>query len=101
MTDIPASPYADARLEPTHAGISWRAVLAGALVAAAVGAMLNLLGLALGAAALNPFEMSRADAQGFSIGAGFWMAIANALALFVGAFVASRASRIKIGRAHV
>jgi hypothetical protein len=76
-----------------HVLVSWSAILAGAVVAVAVGAMLNLLGVALGAAALNPFDLSRGDAEGFTAGAGVWVAIANALALFVGGFVASRAAK--------
>ena len=75
-----------------HAHISWRAVLAGALIAVAVGAMLNLLGVALGAAAIDPYELTRGEAEGFTVGAGVWIAIANAVALFVGGFIASRAA---------
>lgn len=78
---------------PLHTLISWPAVLAGAVVAVAVGAMLNLLGVAIGAAALNPFDLSRGDAETFSVGAGVWVALANAVALFVGAVVASRAAK--------
>lgn len=78
---------------PLHTLISWPAVFAGAVVAVAVGAMLNLLGVAIGAAALNPFDLSRGDAEAFSVGAGVWVALANAVALFVGAVVASRAAK--------
>jgi len=90
MTEIHSTTY-----EPHHAHalVSWQSVLAGAIVAVAVGAMLNLLGVALGAAALNPFDLSRGDAEAFSAGAGAWVAIANAIALFIGGFVASRASK--------
>ncbi|MCF8505790.1 MAG: YrzE family protein [Caulobacter sp.] len=76
-----------------HTLISWPAVLAGAIVAVAIGAMLNLLGVAIGAAALNPFSLSRDEADAFSVGAGVWVALANAVALFIGAFVASRAAK--------
>jgi uncharacterized membrane protein YgdD (TMEM256/DUF423 family) len=78
---------------PLHTLVSWPAVFAGAVTAVAVGAMLNLLGVALGAAAMNPFDMTRGDAEAFSAGAGAWVAIANALALFVGGFVASRSAK--------
>lgn len=78
---------------PLHTLISWPAVLAGALVAIAVGAMLNLLGVALGAASINPYDLSTGEAKAFSAGAGAWIAIANALALFVGGFVASRVAK--------
>lgn len=90
MTDIqPAA----GQPHPLHTLVSWPAVIAGALVAVTVGAMLNLLGVALGAAALNPFDLSRGEAEGFTAGAGVWVAIANAIALFVGGFVASRAAK--------
>jgi len=90
MTDVHATSYGP---HPDHALISWRAVLAGAVVAIAVGAMLNLLGVALGAASLNPFDLSRADAGEFSALAGIWVALANLIGLFIGGFVASRAAR--------
>lgn len=78
---------------PLHTLISWPAVIAGALVAIAVGAMLNLLGVALGAASINPYDLSTGEAKAFSAGAGAWIAIANALALFAGGFVASRVAK--------
>ena len=90
MTDIHATSYAP---HPDHALISWRAILAGAVVAIAVGAMLNLLGVALGASSLNPFDLSRGDAGEFSALAGIWVALANLVGLFIGGFVASRAGR--------
>ena len=79
---------------PLHTLISWPAVIAGAIVAVAIGAMLNLLGVAIGAAALNPFSLSRDEADAFSVGAGVWVALANAIALFIGAVVASRAAKL-------
>ncbi|MDO9337326.1 MAG: YrzE family protein [Caulobacter sp.] len=78
---------------PLHTLISWPAVIAGAVVAIAVGAMLNLLGVALGAASINPYDLTRGEAEAFSAGAGAWVAIANALALFAGGFVASRVAK--------
>jgi len=78
---------------PLHTLISWPAVLAGAAVAVAAGAMLNLLGVALGAGALNPFDLTRAGAKAFTVGAGLWIALANTIALFAGGFVASRAAK--------
>lgn len=78
---------------PLHTLISWPAVIAGAVVAIAVGAMLNLLGVALGAASINPYDLTTGEAKAFSAGAGAWIAIANALALFVGGFVASRVAK--------
>lgn len=78
---------------PTHTLISWPAIIIGAIVAAAVGAMLNLLGIALGTASFNPYDFDAGDISEFTAAAGMWMAVANALALFVGAAIASRAAK--------
>lgn len=90
MTDIYTT---DSARHPLHTLISWPAVIAGSIVAIAVGAMLNLLGVALGAASLNPYDLHGGDAEGFTAAAGMWMAVANAAALFVGGAVASRAAK--------
>ena len=71
--------------------ISWRAILAGAVIAVAIGAMLNLLGVAMGAAALDPYDLSRGEAKGMAVAGGVWLAISNAIGLFVGAWIAARA----------
>lgn len=89
MTDVYVS---DPIRHPLHTLISWPAVIAGAIVAVAVGAMLNLLGVALGAAALDPRDFD-GGGSGFTAAAGMWMAFANALALFIGGAVASRAAK--------
>lgn len=80
-------------VHPLPTLISWPAVFAGAAVAVAAGAMLNLLGVALGAGTLNPFDLGRAGAKAFTVGAGLWIALANTLALFAGGFIASRAAK--------
>ena len=90
MTDAYIS---DPIRHPLHTLISWPAVIAGGIVAVAVGAMLNLLGVALGASAFNPYEFGGGDAEGFTAAAGMWMAFANAIALFIGGAVASRAAK--------
>lgn len=90
MTDIHPESF---RPHRAHTLVSWPAVIAGALVAIAVGAMLNLLGVALGAASLDPYDLSRGEAEGFSALAGIWMALANMVGLFVGGFVASRSAK--------
>lgn len=90
MTDAYIS---DPIRHPLHTLVSWPAVIAGAMVAVAVGAMLNLLGVALGASAYNPYDFDGGDASGFTAAAGMWMAFANAIALFIGGAVATRAAK--------
>lgn len=91
MTDTPHAVPLPAHAP--HALVSWPAVIAGAAVAIAVGAMLNLLGVALGAAALDPFDIANGDEDGFSALAGLWIAISNLVGLAVGGFVASRSAK--------
>jgi hypothetical protein len=76
-----------------HPLISWGGVFAGAVVAIALGALLNLLGLAIGATVANPFHLTDADAAGLTLGGGLWIIFANAFALQAGAFVAARSAR--------
>jgi hypothetical protein len=90
MTDAYIS---DPIRHPLHTLISWPAVIAGAVVAVAVGAMLNLLGVALGASAFNPYDFDGGNVGEFTAAAGMWMAFANAIALFVGGAVATRAAK--------
>lgn len=91
MTDAYGAP---SEAHPLHTLISWPAIFAGAAVAVAIGAMLNLLGVALGAGTFNPFDLARGgEVKAFTVAAGVWVAVANAIALFFGAVIASRAAK--------
>jgi hypothetical protein len=75
-----------------HALISWPTVAAGAIAAIAIGFLLNVLGLAIGASAFNPFELDRQD-QSISAGGGLYVIFAQFVAFQVGGYLASRAAR--------
>ena len=68
--------------------VSWGAVFAGTIVALVVMATLNLLGIAIGAVALE----GAAGAEGFGIGAGIWWTVSALIALFVGGWTAGHFS---------
>lgn len=73
--------------------ISWGAVLAGGVVAVAVGAMLNVLGLAVGATAMEPAEPGASPtASLLGMAGGIWLLVANLVGLAVGGWVAARLS---------
>ena len=76
-----------------HPLISWGAVIAGVVVAIALGFLLNMLGLAIGATAANPWTMDSGDAKAFSLGGGLWVAFSSAVALQVGGYIAARAAK--------
>jgi predicted nucleic acid-binding protein len=72
--------------------ISWGAVLAGAVVALAIGLMLNALGTAIGATTVSAAARSTPSASTFGFGAAAWLAISNLIGLAVGGYVAARLS---------
>jgi hypothetical protein len=76
-----------------HSLIDWGSVIGGTVIAIAIGFTLNLLGVAIGATALNPFEAASDQAPGLTLGGGLWVAFSNLVAIQVGAFVAARAAK--------
>lgn len=72
--------------------ISWGAVFAGVSVALAVQFLLNLLGVGIGAAAIDPATADTPSPSTFSITGGLWFAVSGIVAAFVGGYVASRVS---------
>lgn len=72
--------------------ISWGAVFAGVFLALAVQFLINLLGVGIGAAVLDPLTNDNPEASTFSIGGGIWFVLSGIIASFVGGYVASRLS---------
>jgi vacuolar-type H+-ATPase subunit H len=72
--------------------ISWGAVLAGVVVALVTQLILNLLGIGIGAATLDPAAGAGANpsASSFSIGAGVWFMASGVLASLAGGYAAGR-----------
>jgi hypothetical protein len=72
--------------------VSWGAVFAGGVVAVAIGAMLSILGVAIGASTVNATHGSTPDGQTFGIAGGIWLLVSNLIGLAVGGYVAARLS---------
>jgi hypothetical protein len=70
--------------------VSWSAVFAGVAVALVTQLLLNMLGVGIGLATLDPATGDNPAASTFSIGAGLWFAIAGILASLIGGYVAGR-----------
>jgi hypothetical protein len=87
----PVTPAEDARSIMLNK-ISWGAVLAGVVVALVTQLVLNLLGIGIGAATLNPTggAADNPSASSFSIGAGLWFALSGILASLAGGYAAGR-----------
>ena len=86
----PVTPAEDARTILINK-VSWGAVLAGVVVALVTQLVLNLLGIGIGAATLDPGTGGdNPSAASFSIGAGFWFALSGILAALAGGYAAGR-----------
>jgi len=70
--------------------VSFGAVLAGVVVALVTQLILNLLGIGIGAATLEPGSGGNPSAQSFSIGAAIWWALSGIIASFAGGYAAGR-----------
>jgi hypothetical protein len=75
--------------------ISWGAVFAGVVVALATQLLLNLLGMGIGAATLNPGTGDGPSATSFSIGAGIWFALSSILAALAGGYAAGKLAGVQ------
>lgn len=72
--------------------ISWGAVIAGGVVAVAVGSMLSILSGAVGASAVDATNGETPGVDSFGIAAGAWLLVANPIGLLAGGYVAARLS---------
>lgn len=99
MTDIPlagaAGPIAhSASVDQTAVinQISWGAVFAGVVLALTVQFLLNLLGVGIGAAVIDPGTSDNPAAGTASIAGGIWYVAAGLIGAFTGGYVSSRLS---------
>lgn len=72
--------------------VSWGAVLAGIVISLMVHLLLNMLGVGVGAAVVDPQQPGGPDAASVSITAAIWWAVAGILAAFAGGWIAARLS---------
>jgi len=74
-------------------GVSWSSILAGVTAAIAVQLLLNLLGIGVGAATINP-QHGQQPGQGLALGAAIWFVLSSIISLFVGGWIAGRLAGI-------
>jgi hypothetical protein len=70
--------------------VSWGAVLAGVVIALVTQLILNILGIGIGAATLDPGTGDNPSATSFSIGAAIWWTLSGILAALAGGYAAGR-----------
>jgi hypothetical protein len=72
--------------------ISWGAVFAGAVMAIVVQLILNMIGVGIGLATVDPLKSETPSASTLSMGAGLWWVISGVVAAAVGGYLAGRLS---------
>lgn len=72
--------------------VSWGAIFAGVALALAIQFLLNLLGVGIGAAVLDPATSDNPATGTFSIAGGVWFIVSGIIASFIGGYIASRLS---------
>jgi len=72
--------------------ISWGAIIAGVAISLVTMFALNMLGLSIGAATINPVNEADPVGPGFGTGAMIWFAASTLISLFFGGFVAGHMS---------
>lgn len=81
---------AQTSIETRTAGVSWAAIAAGAVTAAALTLVLAAFGAGLGLSSISPWADSGASATGFKIGAGVYLCVVAVMASSVGGYLAAR-----------
>lgn len=77
-------------------GVDWASILAGAVLAAAVGLVLNAFGAALGLGTISPYGEESAFSL-WVIVTAFWMIVSMILTYMAGGYVAGRMRRRGVG----
>ncbi len=85
----PVTPAEDARTILINR-ISWGAVLAGVVVTLVSQLILNMIGIGVGAATIDPGTGDNPSAMGFSMGAAIWWTLSGVIAALFGGYVAGR-----------
>jgi hypothetical protein len=83
--------------EPAVAGISWAAVLAGAVTSLALTLVLLSLGAGLGFSAVSPWSNSGVSATTFEIGTGLYFIVMAMISSALGGYLAGRLRNRWIG----
>lgn len=89
----PATPYPGSAVRPydsPRSAVSWAAVIAGAVIAAALSAMLIMGGSGLGFLAMSPWQQEGASGATLAIGSVIWLLVTQIIAYGIAGYVAGR-----------
>ena len=91
-----SDPLAAAAVD-THSGVSWAAIAAGAVGAAALSLLLIAFGAGIGFSAISPWSDSGVSAASFQIGTGIYLVIVSVMSSAIGGYLAGRLRTKAVG----
>lgn len=77
-------------IESTDSAVSWSAIIAGAVAAAAITIVLSLLGSGIGLSIVSPFSSQGASLTTFAVTAAIWFIIVQWASAAFGGYIAGR-----------
>lgn len=87
----PVTPSEDIRTIEINR-VAWGAIFAGVALALIAQVLLNMIGIGIGMATLDPGTRDNPSLGGFGIGAGIWWVLSGIIASFLGGLAAGRLS---------
>lgn len=79
---------------PAVRRVSWGAIFVGVVIAMVVQLLLAVLGIAIGASAINPLQESN-PMDGIGMGAGIYWVVSSIIALFAGGYAAGALTTVQ------
>jgi hypothetical protein len=77
-------------IDVQHSGVSWRAIVAGAIAAAALTLVLSALGAGLGLSSISPWADAGVSATTFKVAGGIYLCCVAVMASALGGYLAAR-----------
>jgi hypothetical protein len=85
-----AAQAVDTTVPTSNSGVSWGAVVAGGVTAAAMSTILGIFGVGLGLASVSPFAGHGVSGATFTVMAAIWLIIVQWVASLFGGYMAGR-----------
>jgi hypothetical protein len=90
LTANPATAYADGDVAAPASGVSWAAIFAGGVTAAAMSILLLIFGAGLGLSSVSPWSGAGVSATTFTVLAAIWLIIVQWVSSLFGGYMAGR-----------
>ena len=83
-------PVANGAGEVSTSGVTWSAIIAGAVAAAAIGLILLVLGMGLGLTAVSPWALAGVSGTTLGVGAVIWLVVTQWISAGLGGYLTGR-----------